>query len=172
MNWNCCSGRILTLIGSFEHARALFIKNLESLQGDERDVIFISIGYARDQSGLFGMAFGPLAISGGERRLNVLISRARARCEVFSSIVAEDIDLNRARSRGAAALKTFLKYAQCGILDIGLPSDRECDSDFELEVKRCLEQHGYEVDTQVGVAGFFVDLAVRDPATRPVFAGD
>lgn len=140
-----------------------FIKNLESLQGDERDVIFISIGYARDESGFFAMAFGPLAASGGERRLNVLISRARIRCEVFSSITAEDIDLNRARSRGAAALKTFLKYAQSGILDMGAPSDRESDSDFELEVKRCVEQHGYEVDTQVGVAGFFIDLAVRDP---------
>jgi Superfamily I DNA and RNA helicases and helicase subunits len=141
-----------------------FIKNLESLQGDERDVIFISIGYARDESGFFAMSFGPLATAGGERRLNVLISRARIRCEVFSSIVAEDIDLNRARSRGAAALKTFLKYAQSGILDVGVPTDRESDSDFELEVKRCLEQNGYEVDTQVGVAGFFIDLAVRDPA--------
>lgn len=139
------------------------MKNLESLQGDERDVILISVGYARDSSGFFGMSFGPLSSSGGERRLNVLISRARQRCEVFSSITGDDIDLSRAKSRGAAALKTFLKYAQAGILDIGAPSGRECDSEFELEVKRSLEQHGLQVDTQVGVAGFYIDLAIRDP---------
>jgi very-short-patch-repair endonuclease len=109
------------------------------------------------------MAFGPLANSGGERRLNVLISRARERCEVFSSIKADDIDLNRAKSRGAAALKVFLKYAEDGVLDIGRKTDREIDSEFEIQVKRFLESQGLAVDAQVGVAGFFVDLAVRDP---------
>jgi very-short-patch-repair endonuclease len=139
-----------------------FIKNLESLQGDERDVIFISVGYGPDASGYFGMNFGPLSNSGGERRLNVLISRARHRCEVFSSITADDIDLARARSRGAAALKTFLRYAEKGDLDVAVRSEREMDSEFEVEVKRRLEEYGLEVHPQVGVAGFFIDLAVVD----------
>lgn len=154
------------LLSSAPNGERFFVKNLESLQGDERDVIFISIGYAKDASGYPSMNFGPLSKQGGERRLNVLISRARERCEVFSSMTADDIKLDQATSRGAAVLKTFLKYAQTGILDVGIPTGRECDSDFELEVKRRLEQNGFEVESQIGVAGFFVDLAVRDP-NRP-----
>ena len=91
-----------------------FVKNLESVQGDERDVILISIGYARDESGFFAMNFGPLNAEGGERRLNVLITRARRKCEVYSSISWGDIDLRRTQSKGAAALKTFLQYAETG----------------------------------------------------------
>ena len=84
-----------------------FVKNLENIQGDERDVIFISVGYARDKSGNISMNFGPLSNDGGERRLNVLITRARERCEVFSSITAQDIDLERARSRALRRSKRF-----------------------------------------------------------------
>jgi len=109
------------------------------------------------------MGFGPLSRDGGERRLNVLITRAREECVVFSSITADDIDLTRARSRGAAALKTFLSYARSGILDIGKPTGRDFDSDFERQVAREVQALGYEVEAQVGVAGFFIDLAVRDP---------
>ncbi len=107
------------LAGFFSPGRSepFFVKNLENIQGDERDVIFISVGYARDTSGYLAMNFGPLSSQGGERRLNVLISRARERCEVFSSITADDIDLQRAKSRGAAAFKTFLRYAATGVLD-------------------------------------------------------
>ena len=76
-----------------------FVKNLENVQGDERDVIFISIGYGRDANGRIIMNFGPLTSQGGYRRLNVLISRARKRCEVFSSITADDIDLGRQPAR-------------------------------------------------------------------------
>ena len=83
-------------------AEPFFVKNLENIQGDERDVIFISVGYGKDASGYMAMNFGPLSNDGGERRLNVLITRARECCSVFSSIAADDIDLNRARSRGAA----------------------------------------------------------------------
>ena len=102
-----------------------FVKNLENIQGDERDVIFISVGYARDASGYMAMNFGPLSIEGGERRLNVLITRARERCEVFSSITADDIDLQGARSRGASAFKTFLRFAATGILDDPQPTGRD-----------------------------------------------
>ncbi len=140
-----------------------FVKNLESLQGDERDVIFISVGYGRDRNGALRMNFGPVQTGGGERRLNVLISRAKQRCEVFSSITADDIDLTRARSRGAAVLKHYLAYAKDRTLPQGRPTERAFDSEFEEDVYDQLVQRGYRVETQVGVAGFFVDLAVLDP---------
>ena len=143
-----------------------FVKNLENIQGDERDVIFISVGYARDSSGYMAMNFGPLSSQGGERRLNVLISRARERCEVFSSITADDIDLQRAKSRGAAAFKTFLRYAATGVLDTQIPTGGDHDSDFERQVALALEGRGYEVHRQVGTAGFIIDLAVVD-SERP-----
>ena len=139
-----------------------FVKNLENIQGDERDIIFISVGYARDSSGYMAMNFGPLSSQGGERRLNVLISRARERCEVFSTITADDIDLQRAKSRGAAAFKTFLRYAATGVLDTPIPTGADHDSDFERQVEIALEGRGYEVHRQVGTAGFIIDLAVVD----------
>jgi very-short-patch-repair endonuclease len=141
-----------------------FVKNLENIQGDERDVIFISIGYGKNQSGYMAMRFGPLSSEGGERRLNVLISRARNRCEVFSSITADDIDLERGKGRGVAALKTFLNYAQTGILGTASVSGREMDSPFEEEVFKELTSLGYQVEAQIGIAGFFIDLAIVDPA--------
>jgi very-short-patch-repair endonuclease len=144
-------------------AEPFFVKNLENVQGDERDVIFISVGYARDVHGFLAMRFGPLSIEGGGRRLNVLISRAKRRCEVFSAITAEDIDLTRASGRGVAALKTFLAFAQTGDLHVAQPSGREEQSPFEAAVRRALESLGYEVHPQVGIAGFFIDLAVVDP---------
>jgi very-short-patch-repair endonuclease len=149
----------------FATARAepFFVKNLETIQGDERDVILISVGYGRDPSGYLAMNFGPLNHEGGERRLNVLITRARQRLEVFASITADDIDLERGRGRGVAALKTFLAYAATGVLGIARPSGRGFDSPFEAEVARAVSTLGYQVDGQIGVAGFFVDLAVRDP---------
>jgi very-short-patch-repair endonuclease len=141
-----------------------FIKNLENVQGDERDVIFISVGYGKNAHGYMAMRFGPLSNEGGERRLNVLISRAKNRCEVFSSIVAEDIDLERASGRGVAALKTFLTYAKTDLLAVATNSGREEESPFEEAVRRAIESLGHEVHPQVGVAGFYIDLAVRDPA--------
>ncbi len=139
-----------------------FVKNLENVQGDERDVIFISVGYGKDGHGYMAMRFGPLSNEGGERRLNVLISRAKKRCEVFSSITADDIDLERASGRGVAAFKTFLSFAQTGKLAIASVSGREEESPFEEAVRRSIESLGYEVHPQVGVAGFFIDLAVLD----------
>ncbi len=139
-----------------------FVKNLENVQGDERDVIFISVGYGKDVHGYMAMRFGPLSNEGGERRLNVLISRAKRRCDVFSSITADDIDLERAPGRGVAAFKAFLSFAQTGRLSIAKRSGRAEDSPFEEAVRRDVESLGYEVHSQVGIAGFFVDLAVVD----------
>ncbi len=140
-----------------------FVKNLENIQGDERDVIFISVGYARDRSGSLSMNFGPLNNEGGHRRLNVLITRARERCEVFSSITADDIDLTRSGAFGVQALKSYLAYAQSGREQIAIPSGRDHDSEFERQVADAIQSLGYEVHAQVGEAGFFVDLAVCDP---------
>jgi very-short-patch-repair endonuclease len=139
-----------------------FVKNLENIQGDERDVVMISVGYGRDASGYFAMSFGPVNADGGERRLNVLISRAKRRCEVFSSITADDIDLARAPKPGVKALKAFLKFAETGVMDVPLAVG-DAGSVFEEQVAAALTALGHEVDLQVGSAGFFVDLAVRDP---------
>ncbi len=141
-----------------------FIKNLENIQGDERDCIFISVGYARDSSGVPHMNFGPLSSDGGERRLNVLISRAKERCEVFTSLTYGDIDLSRAKSRGAAALKAFLRFAEHGILDTQEQTGRAFDSEFEQQVAAALEREGLIIHPQIGTSGFVIDLGVVDPA--------
>lgn len=140
-----------------------FVKNLENVQGDERDIIFISIGYGRDSDGYLSHYFGPLNHDGGERRLNVLISRARQKCVVFSNFTYEDIDLHRSRSRGIQALKTFLKYAQTRDLDTPRPRVGDPASPLEEAVRDALSGRGHHIDCQVGSAGFFIDLAVVDP---------
>ena len=143
-----------------------FVKNLENIQGDERDVILISIGYGRAKGDdKLYQNFGPLNADGGHRRLNVLITRARQRCEVFSSITADDIRVDERSRLGVIALKTFLKYAEHG--DLGVPrlAGRAADSPFEEAVQDALAQRGLQVDNQVGVAGFFIDLAVVDPSS-------
>ena len=143
-----------------------FVKNLENVQGDERDVILISVGYGRNAQGYMAMRFGPLGADGGERRLNVLISRAKARCDVFSSITDEDIDLERAKGKGVFAFKLFLHYARTGRLSIAQATGRDPDSVFEEQVAAALQARGYQVHPQVGIAGFFIDLAIAD-AERP-----
>ncbi|HHA2423627.1 DUF3320 domain-containing protein [Stenotrophomonas maltophilia] len=140
-----------------------FVKSLENIQGDERDVIFISIGYGRDSRGGVSMNFGPVSSEGGERRLNVLISRAKQRCEVFSSITDEDIDLSRGKGKGTAALKLFLHYARTGRLHIADEAVEQRKRTFEQEVAEALIARGYDLHMHVGVAGFFVDIAIADP---------
>jgi very-short-patch-repair endonuclease len=140
-----------------------FVKNLENVQGDERDVIFISIGYGRTQEGYIAMSFGPLTNEGGERRLNVLITRARLRCEIFTNLTAADIDLTRTRSRGIAALKHFLYYAEHGRLHLTEETGLPADSPFEENVADRLTSLGYIVRKQVGSQGFYIDLAIVDP---------
>ncbi|QJX46895.1 DUF3320 domain-containing protein [Hymenobacter taeanensis] len=140
-----------------------FIKNLENVQGDERDVILISVGYGRTKEGYLTMSFGPLNGEGGERRLNVLITRAKQRCEVFTNLTADDLDLTRTRAKGVAALKTFLNFAQHGRLNQNEETGREMESPFEEAVYRALTAHGYTVRPQIGSQGFYIDLAVVDP---------
>lgn len=154
---------------AFFHAHGnepFFVKNLENVQGDERDVIMISVGYAKNAQGHMLMRFGPLGSEGGERRLNVLISRAKRRCEVFASITDEDIDTERAKGKGVFAFKLFLHYARTGRLSMSSASSREMDSLFEEQVANALQERGYQVHPQVGIAGFFIDLAIAD-SNRP-----
>jgi len=140
-----------------------FVKSLENIQGDERDVVLISVGYGRDINGQVTMNFGPVSREGGERRLNVLISRAKSRCEIFSSITDEDIDLERGRGKGTAALKLFLRYARTGQLHIAESNRSRAKGIFMEEVAAALKARGYSLHTDVGIAGFFVDIAVADP---------
>ena len=140
-----------------------FVKNLENVQGDERDVIFISVGYGKDAQGFLAMRFGPLSQDGGERRLNVLISRAKKRCEVFSSIKATEIDLNRVKGRGVAALKTFLSFAEDGQTVTPTMSGKEETLDFMGIVQKSLASQGFTAHPRVGIAGFYIDLAVMHP---------
>lgn len=146
-----------------EHEREpCFVKNLENVQGDERDVIFISLGYGKTADGYMAMNFGPLNRDGGERRLNVLISRARLAMDVFSNFTSDDIDLNRTNARGVVALKNFLAFAQTGILQQPYSTSKEPDSPFEEAVIKALVENDIEVEPQVGTTGFFIDIAVKD----------
>lgn len=141
----------------------LFVKNLERVQGDERDAIFISIGYGPDVNGKMHMNFGPIAQEGGERRLNVLMSRARLKCTVFSSITGDSIPESATRSRGVEVLRSFLKFAQSGELDDPKPIPGGELNVFEEQVARAIRERGYEVHAQVGCIGYAIDLAVVHP---------
>ena len=139
-----------------------FVKNLETIQGDERDVIFISVGFGFDETGRLTLNFGPLNNEGGWRRLNVLITRAREKCVVFSNFKANDLPLDERTPQGLRALKVFLQYAENRDMLISEVTGKDTDSPFEDAVYRTLKDHGYEVRKQVGCAGFRVDLAVVD----------
>jgi hypothetical protein len=143
-----------------------FVKNLENVQGDERDVIFISVGYGRTAAGQVALNFGPINNEGGERRLNVLITRARLRCEVFTNLTADDLDLGRTPARGVRALKTFLAYARTGRLDAAdSPAGEPADATpFEQAVAQVLTAAGQAVRAGVGSGEARLDLALTDPA--------
>ena len=145
----------------------LFIKNLENVQGDERDLILISCTYGpHTPGGLVPQLFGPINQQTGWRRLNVLFTRAKQRMHLFASMTTDDIVVGANSSRGVKAFHDFLAYAATGVLSQAQPTDRPPDSDFEIAVAAALGQAGFDCVPQVGVAGFFIDLAVRDPG-RP-----
>lgn len=140
-----------------------FVKNLENIQGDERDAIFISIGYGRNETGKIAKEFGPLNKDGGHRRLNVLITRAKMAMRVFCNFTADDLELDASAKHGVRALKNFLKYAETKQLEVARETGRATDSPFETEVMEALRDLGYLVEPQVGTAGYFIDMAVKDP---------
>ena len=142
-----------------------FIKNLETVQGDERDTIIFSVAYAKDSSGRLMHNFGPLNRVGGERRLNVAVTRAKFNVQLVASIHHTDIDLGRTKAEGARLLKNYLDYAENGAVaierEINVNSFEQFDSEFELEVCEFLRQNGYDVDTQVGCSNFKIDLGIK-----------
>ncbi|TVR88563.1 MAG: DUF3320 domain-containing protein [Trueperaceae bacterium] len=140
-----------------------FVKPLETVQGDERDEIVVSVGYGRDAEGRLTYQFGPLNQSGGERRLNVLVTRARWRTTLFSGVTDEDLDPTRCTSFGLRALRTYLAFARTGVLERADVGARGDDSSLEDAVARALEARGYVVQRHVGQAGCFVDVALADP---------
>ncbi|MBC7433593.1 MAG: hypothetical protein H7345_16150 [Rubritepida sp.] len=142
-------------------AEPFFVKNLENVQGDERDAILISVGYGRDRDGRLAMRFGPLSAEGGEGRLNVLITRAKKRCIVFSGIGADEIDLGRAGGRGVAALKTFLGFAAAA--DGLRPMAGNAQSPLADAIAQVVEAAGKRPVKHVGLSGLFLDVAAAGP---------
>ncbi|MFN3683577.1 MAG: DUF4011 domain-containing protein [Fimbriimonadaceae bacterium] len=142
----------------------LSVKNLENVQGDERDVVMISVTYGPDETGRVAQRFGPILQEGGERRLNVLFSRARVRCEVFSSMSASDVQVGPDSDRkGLAFFREYLAYAETGRFTIDPPVEGTTDSPLEEELVRFLRANGFEADLHVGEGSCRVDVAVRDP---------
>jgi very-short-patch-repair endonuclease len=144
---------------------SLFTKNLENVQGDERDVIFISMTYGPPEPGAkVYQRFGPINSDMGWRRLNVLFTRSKKRMHIFSSMGSDDIVTGPTSKRGVQALRDFLSYCETGILHkTERDTGRGPDSDFEIAVMAALREEGFECIPQVGIAGFFIDVAVVDP---------
>ncbi|WP_094227780.1 DUF3320 domain-containing protein [Methanolobus psychrotolerans] len=140
-----------------------FVKNLETIQGDERDVIFISVGFGFDRDNKLSLNFGPLNREGGERRLNVLITRAREKCVVFSNFKASDLAITPTIPFGLRSLKVFLDFAENRNLHSIGAIGEDSDSPFEESVYEFLRDCGYDVQKQVGCAGYRIDLAIVDP---------
>ena len=152
----------------------VFVKNLETVQGDERDVILFSVTYGPDQSGRVTMNFGPLNRQGGERRLNVAMTRARVEMVVYSTLDPQHIDLSRSHARAVRDLKHFLEYAEdpsrLGAEVAGTVADHE--SPFEAAVAKALQANGWQVHPQVGVSAYRIDLGIVHPdATGRYLAG-
>jgi very-short-patch-repair endonuclease len=145
----------------------VFVKNLENVQGDERDVILFSVGYGPDAQGRISYNFGPLNREGGWRRLNVAVSRARQEMMVFSTLRSDQLDLSRTNAKGVADLKAFLEYAERGkqalYMQHTATADAEHDTLFEEQVSLALKEKGYKVQAQVGCSGYKIDLAIVDP---------
>ncbi|MBZ4423140.1 DUF3320 domain-containing protein [Myxococcus sp. RHSTA-1-4] len=155
-------GRFPEIEPHFTSREPVFIKNLENVQGDERDEIFFSICYARDAAGKLRMNFGPLNRAGGERRLNVAITRARCCLRVFSTLTHDQIDLSRTSAVGARHLREFLRRAAAEGSS-GAAAERGPSGQLELEVSKALRELGYTVHADIGCGGYRVDLAVVHP---------
>jgi hypothetical protein len=144
----------------------VFVKNLETVQGDERDIILFSVGYGPDAAGRVSQNFGPLNKDGGTRRLNVAITRARSELVVFATLQPDQIDLSRTKAVGVTDFKHFLEYAERGpgaLARAAAPPNRDPESPFEEAVCKALQECGWIVHPKVGVAGFRIDLGIMHP---------
>jgi hypothetical protein len=148
-----------------DRLEGFFVKNLENVQGDERDVIILSLGYGYDPQGQITMNFGPVNKAGGERRLNVAVTRARERTIFVTSIIASDIDMESAKSEGTVVLHDYLEYAEKGP-EVLKSVDREAaefESPIEEDLAMVLHRLGYAVAPQVGCSFCPIDMGVVDP---------
>lgn len=148
-----------------ELSEPLFVKNLENVQGDERDIILFSICYAPDKDGKMSMNFGPINREGGWRRLNVAISRARKKMIVYSTLKPENIDLSRTKSDGVAGLKGFLEYAMHGKNTLAVRSDtvRKKNTRLAQSIAKQINENGYNTNFEIGCSDYRVDIGVVDP---------
>ena len=145
-------------------SEALFIKNIERVQGDERDAIILSIGYGRGANGRMVHRFGPLNMEGGERRLNVAVTRARRRMTLVSSFTSADLDPNKLRAEGAKMLGGYLAYAESGGQELGaVRGGRIPLNHFERDIQKGLEEAGIPLIAQYGSAGYWIDFAAAHP---------
>lgn len=152
---------------SEENVEPFFVKNLENVQGDERDTIIFSIGYAKDSRGVMHMNFGPLAKEGGYRRLNVAITRAKYNVKLVGSIYPTDINIDNCKSEGVRLLRSYVEYAKNGKSSLDneliVNSENSFDSPFEEAIFEFLVHNGYQIKTQVGCSGYRIDMAVKHP---------
>ena len=156
---------------AFDGEEPLFVKNLENVQGDERDVILFSVCYGPDKFGRISLNFGPLNQAGGWRRLNVAVSRAREEMVVYSSMTGAMIDLSKTGSKGVAGLKAFLEFAQKGRTTLAIPSGNLVSKKAGIGkyIAEELASYGYDCRYDVGVSDFKIDVAVLDPKNRHKF---
>ncbi len=156
---------------AYDREEPLFVKNLENVQGDERDVILFSVCYGPDKNGKISLNFGPLNQIGGWRRLNVAVSRAREEMVVFSSMRYSMIDMSKTTSRGVSGLKAFLEFAEKGRTNISVRSDEIIINKQGIGkyIAEELSGYGYDCRCDVGVSDFKIDVAVVDPKNKHNF---
>ena len=158
---------------SEDNEHAFFVKNLENVQGDERDTIIFSIGYAKDQNGVMYMNFGPLSRNGGHRRLNVAITRAKYNVKLVGSIHPTDIKVESTNSEGVKMLRQYIEFAINGASalqnELQFTNTVDVESPFEEAVHDFLIKNGYNVTTQVGCSGYRIDMAVKHPTLSGIF---
>lgn len=158
---------------SEDNDEEFFVKNLENVQGDERDTIIFSIGYGKDANGTMYMNFGPLSRNGGYRRLNVAITRAKFNVKLVGSIQPSDMNLDKTNSEGVKMLRQYIEFAINGTKylenELALTNEIQTDSSFEEAVHDFLTRNGYSVKTQVGCSGYRIDIAVKHPTMDGVF---
>ncbi len=148
----------------------IFVKNLENVQGDERDVILFSIGYGPNKDGVVSMNFGPLNNIGGERRLNVAVSRARCEMIVYSTLKSSQVDLRRSKAKGVEGLKHFLEYAETQSLAKNANAELQHNDTIVAEkIAKALQARGYVAQTHVGRSQFKVDVAICDKNQPDVY---
>ena len=158
---------------SEDHEEPFFVKNLERVQGDERDAIILTVGYGRTDAGRMRYNFGPLNREGGYRRLNVAVTRAKRRMTIVSAFSAADMDPDRLRSEGPRMLRDYIAYAASAGRDLGSARrDAEPLNPFELDIKQRLEAAGIPLQPQYGASGYWIDFAAMHPDQpgRPVLA--